>query len=433
MNLEQMRAQRNALADKMKALSDLEAGGTELTEAQTAEFEAASAEFDKLDATIKRAEKSLGVQARLDQPRPSPGAQQVAAAQEGPHYPGGPETPRQFETFGEQIAAVYRARNGAGVDPRLDYQDFSKLRAGTQNMGTGTAGGFMVQENFRASLLQVDPAQNILLGRVLELPPGEQPDAPTSQPALDQGSNQQGGVTVSRVGEAVAAPETDAKLRKVTWTPKELTAHIPITNQLMRNWSGAETTAEMLLRQALNAKREQEAYSGNGATQMLGVTKAGCACKINRTTADTVVFADIANMVGRFLQRGGGGYWVYNQLLLPALIQMKDGNNNPVWQPSIREGSPATLWGLPAFPYEFSAAVGALGDLCLLNTNPYYVVQRGSGPFIDVGYINTDFTQRQQRLMISMFDDGAPWLTAPFKLVNGAEVSPFVLLDVPSS
>lgn len=436
--LEQLRADRNAAAAKMKAIADLETAGAELTEEQAKEFEAASADFDKLDAQVKRAERTNGVQQRLDEPRPSPGAAQVigglaAPGGAGPIHPGGPEAVRTFDTLGDQISAVIRARTGGQVDQRLDYHDFGPMRAATQTMGTGSAGGFMIQENFRGQLLQVDPAQNVLLARVLELAPGAQPDAPTSQPALDQTGNQQGGVTVSRVGEAVAAPETNAELRKVTWTPKEIAAHVPLTNQLMRNWGGSRTVVEVLLQQALAAKREQEIFNGNGATQMMGILNAPCAYDIARTTANTVVYDDIAAMLERLLPRGGEAIWTYSPLLLSKLMKLKDEEGNLIWQNNAREGAPGVLLGKSAFPYEFASALGSRGDLCLLQPNPYYVVQRGSGPFIDVGMINTDFTQRQQRLMISMFDDGQPWLKSKFKLVNDVEVSPFVVLDVPAS
>ncbi len=435
MTLEQLRSKRNEAAAKVKAIADLEANGATLTAEQTAEFEESYAAVEALDAQVKRAERNQGVQARLDEPRPSPGAAQVIGGlTAGPVHPGGPEAVKTFDTLTDQIAAVIRARSAGGiVDQRLQYQDFNELRAATQTMGTGSAGGFMVQENFRPQLLQVDPAQNILLARVLELAPGAQPDAPTTQAALDQSGGQQGGVTVSRVGEAVAAPETNAELRKVTWTPKEIAAHVPITNQLMRNWSGSKSVVEMLLQQALAAKREQEIFSGNGATQMMGIINAPCAYDIARTTANTVVYADLVAMLERLLPRGGEGLWLYSPLLLSKLMTVKDEADNLIWQISARDGVPATLLGKPAFSYEFAAALGSRADLCLVQPNPYYVVQRGSGPFLDVGLINTDFTQRQQRLMISMFDDGQPWLKQAFELVNGAEASPFVILDEPAA
>lgn len=433
MTLEQLRAKRNEAANKMKAIADLEVSGSALTDEQAAEFEQASKDFDSIDAQVKRLERSNGVQAILDQPRPSVGARQVAeSVAAGPVYPGGPEAVKTFDTFGDQIRAVVAARTGGHADQRLQYQDYKELGASTQTLGTGSTGGFLVQENFRSAVLQVDPAENILLSRILEQAPGEQPDAPTTQPVLNQSGNQQGGVTVSRAGENTASPETNFATEQRTWTPKRITAHTPLSMALLRNWAGGQTTAEVLLRQALAAKREQEIYSGDGVKQMLGILNSDASYRVARTTADTVVYEDLANMLQRMIPRWTGAICLYSPLLLAALMKLKDDDGRLIWLPSAREGAPAMILGMPAFPYEFASSVGSLGDLAFVKPNPCYVVQRGSGPFIDVGFSGTDFLERRQRLLIEMFDDGAPWLDAPFKLHNGTEVSPFVLLDVPA-
>lgn len=430
MNLEQLRKERNDAAAKMKALADLEASGTNLSPEQTTEFDAAAKGFDDLDAQVKRAERAAGVQARLKEPLPSPGARQVASLlPEGPIHPAGPEAKTKFECFEEFLCAVDVAKFDRVVDQRLDYH---QLRLGAeQSMGTGSKGGFMVPTEFRPDLLKVDPAQQPISAAALRLPPGSAPDASVSLPALDQDTNQHGGVTVTRIGEGAAKPETDFNLKEASWTPKEIAGHVALTDQLIRNWSGAMGMAQTLLGSALGAALEQEAYSGNGAQQMLGILNSPAAYKVARTTALRFKLADVANMVKRKLQRGGAAFWLINPLLMGDLITLEDANGNAVYVPNIAAGVPPTLFGYPVFFYEFASAVGALGDVALVQPNPYYVIKDGSGPFIDVGFINDDFTKNKRRVKIFLLNDGRPWLQAPFKLVNGTEVSPFVLLDVP--
>ena len=62
MNLDQLRAQRNELADKMSAIAELDAQS--ITDQQAAEFDQAEAEFKKLDAQIQRAESVERTKAR---------------------------------------------------------------------------------------------------------------------------------------------------------------------------------------------------------------------------------------------------------------------------------------------------------------------------------------------------------------------------------
>ncbi len=433
MTLGLLRVKRNEIADKMTAIGKLEADGAELTDDQRADFEALDVDFARVDGQVRRAETVEKTRARLDQPRPSAGARQAVADDDDAAIdrPGGPEAVKAFSCFGEFLAAVGMVQSpGGNDDQRLHYQDLD-IR-GEQSMGVGSKGGFMVPEEFRAELLQVDPAATPLLDGAMRLPPGVSPDAAVSMPALNQDTNQHGGVTVARIGEGVAKPETDFDLKQVKWTPTEIGGHIALLDSLIRNWTGAMGLAQTLLGSAINASLESEIYNGNGVAQMLGILQSGAVYKVARTTALDFVLADVANMAARKLQRGGAAFWLYNPLLIAKLIQMKDGNNNLVFQQSIVPGSPSMLWGLPAIPYEFSAAVGSLGDVLLVQPNPYYIVKDGSGPFIDIGFINTDFTTGRRRVRIFLLNDGGPWLQAPFKLQNGTEVSPFVALDVPA-
>jgi len=430
MNLEQLRAKRNELADQMAKIAAIETEGTELTDEQATEFEQASTDFEKLDAQVKRTEAMEKARTRLAEPRRSVGAAQVVD-DNVPIAPVAPEAKRKFECFEEFLAAVAIARSGGGIsDQRLEFQQLDIH--GEQSMDVGTKGGFMVPDEFRAQLLQVDPAQTPILASAMHLPPGSSPDAAVTLPMLDQDANQQGGVTVSRIGEGEAKPETDFDLKQAKWTPSEIAGHIALTDQLIRNWSGAMGMAQTLLGAAMNAALENECYNGTGVAQFLGILNSGATYRVNRAVANTFTLPDVANMAARKLQRGGSAFWLYNPLLIAQLMQMVDGNNNLVWQSSVVPGSPNTLWGLPAMPYEFASAVGVLGDVALVQPNPYYVIKDGSGPFVDVGFINTDFTTNRRRVKIFMLNDGGPWLQAPFELVNGVQVSPFVVLDVPA-
>jgi len=410
----------------MSALADLEAQGTELTDEQAQEFEQADADFKKLDEKIRRAERVEKTKARLDEPRPSAGAMQVLGDSE-PVTPAGPEAKTSFECFEEFLCAVDIARSGEGSDQRLDFHGVD-LR-GEQRFDDPPRGGFMVPPEFRMQLLQLDPAQTPLLGSVMRLPGGTNPDASVTLPVLEQDGNQHGGVTVQRYEEGDELSETDATIKQVSWTPTEIGAHIALTEKLLRNWSGAMGLAQNLLRGALNAALEAEVFDGKGGAQMLGILRSEAAIKIGRQKAGSVAIEDIANMAARKLNRGGAAFWLYNPLLLTQFMQMTDGNQNLVWQSSMVAGSPNQLWGLPAYPYEFAKEVGALGDLVLIQPNPYYVIKEGSGPYVDVGLSGNDFLTNRRRVKIFTLNDGAPWIKAPFKLANGTEVSPFVLLD----
>ena len=109
-------------------------------------------------------------------------------------------------------------------------------------------------------------------------------------------------------------------------------------------------------------------------------------------------------------------------------MQLQDPNGNYVWQPNAVEGSPGSLFGYPVFWHQRSKALGTKGDVMLVNSNPYYMVKPGSGPFVSMGYAGDDFVNNKSRIKVFTNVDAKPWLTEPFKQENGHEVSPFVAL-----
>src|SRR5690606_26105828 len=121
----------------------------------------------------KRAERTNGVQQRLEEPRPSVGAMQFGAAlpgNAGPVHPGGPEAKQDFASLDEWSTALagHFATRGRVTDQRLEYGE-PGLR-GEQNMGDGPSGGFMVPKQFRGELLSVDQAAAAIRPRARVIP-----------------------------------------------------------------------------------------------------------------------------------------------------------------------------------------------------------------------------------------------------------------------
>lgn len=422
MKLNALREKRNKKVAEARGLLDKAAAeNRELTEEEGKQYDALMREVDSLNVSIQRAEKLESAEADLEKEAGASVTMQRAIA---------PEAKKEFSSLGEFMYAV--ARNPS--DPRLNYVEFEK-RA-DQTMGTGSEGGFAVPTQFAGTLLQVSPQEAIIEGRSLVIPAGSPPDAAITFPALDQTGdvpdNVYGGVTVDWIGEGETKPATQAALRQVTLEPKEVAGHIPVTDKLLRNWLAAGVVLQTLLRGALISAREHAYLSGNGTSKPLGILNAGATYEVNRAGANLISYADIVNMLARLLMRGGAPYWMASQSTLPQLCKLKDDEGNLIWQPNAVAGSPGSLIGYPVHWHERSPLLGTKGDLVLANTNPYYMIKQGSGPFVGSGFINDDFVKNKSRIKIFQLIDGQPWLTAPFKQEGGYEVSPFVALDVPS-
>lgn len=336
----------------------------------------------------------------------------------------GPEAKKEFENFGEFMCAVRFNPN----DQRLVYQDNPAYSE--QRMDDASQGGFLVPKQHREEILKIAPTAAVVRPRAQVIPAGSPPDAAITIPALDQGtsSNMYGGVTVSWIGEGQAKPETDAAFREIELAPKEVAGHVVITDKLLRNWRAADSFLTTLFRQAIAAAEDQAFLTGDGSNRPLGAISSANGSRIlyNRNTNTTIKFSDVVGMYAK-AKHGGNLVWLANQTTLPQLMTLEDGNGNNMWQPSLRDGEPSTLLGLPLIITPRVPALGNAGDLSLVDLQ-YYLIKDGSGIFVEASP-HVYFTSNKTVVKAFWNVDGQPWLLEPIREVDGQDYSPFVVLD----
>lgn len=428
MNTQELREKRASLVSDMEAiLASAEAAERmDLDEDEAAMYAEAESDLSKVDAAIERRQALDARKASLSEPEPAKLHNQGA----GEAARVAPEAQREFGSYGDFIGAVVKHYKGRGDDPRLSWEDGASINASSQNMSDGSAGGFLVPTKFRDTLLMVDPQEAIIEARSNVMEAGDPPDATITMPALDQTGNDPdnvyGGVSVDWIGEGKEKPATDASFREVSLTPHEIAAHVSMTDKLMRNAPAFSQQIETLMRGALMSAREFAFFKGDGVAKPLGMLNAGATITQARAVANQVSYADLVSMMSKHMM--GGSYWLIGQSSMPQIMQLQDPNGNYVWQPNAVEGSPGSLFGYPVFWHQRSEALGTKGDVMLVNSNPYYLIKNGSGPFVAMGYAGDDFIQNKTRIKVFHNVDAKPWLTDPFKQENGHEVSPFVAL-----
>lgn len=430
MTLQELREKRSALVADMEAVLQAadDDNRLELDETESELYAGYESDLEKVEAAIERKQGLEARKASLSEPEPPI----VHGQSAGRHAPG-PEAKREFDSVGEFMGAVVQHYRGRGDDPRLSWHD-NEIEASTQNMSDGASGGFLVPTKFRDTLLMVDPQGAVIEARSNTMEAGDPPDAAITMPALDQTGdapdNVYGGVSVDWIGEGQTKPATDAGVREVTLSPHELAAHVSMTDKLMRNAPAFTQQIETLMRGALTSAKEFAFFSGNGVSKPLGVLNSGATLTQTRAAANQVQYEDLASMIGK--HKMGQSYWLINQSVMVQILQLQDPNGNYVWQPNAVEGSPGSLFGYPVFWHQRSSALGTRGDVVLCNTNPYYLIKNGSGPFVAMGYAGDDFIQNRTRIKVFHNVDAKPWLTEPFTQEGGHQVSPFVALGDPS-
>lgn len=450
MTLQELLQARAAKHDGMKALlNKAEAENRELTEEEDAQFNALDAEFENLTSQIAekqaaedRKRKITDRENELNEPqRPAfrPSAVSGSPVQAKKLDTGG------FANLGEFLNAVRfgdakgrlealptNQKEGQGFQmPEAFVASVMPHRSNEWQMGVGEDGGFAVPEQHDTSRVwRLDGMPNIVRSRATVIPPGSPPDASLTFPALNQGENGYlGGVEVTWIGEGEDKPETDAKLLEVTLTPNEVAATTVVTDKLLRNWSAGATFIQGLLRAAMAQAEDVAFMSGNGVAKPTGVLGAAAVIPVNRDSANTVTYIDVLTMIARL---HGSGVWVANKNLLPVIATMTDAQGNIIFGTgNMALGLPATLLGIPIVFTDRSPAVGAKGDLALIDFSQY-LIKDGSGPFVAA---SEHVLFRQNKTVIKCFwnTDGKPWVPAKLKLLDGSYVSPYVVLDVPKA
>lgn len=418
MNLEQLRALRAEKVARMQALLDGASAedNRDLTADETKEYDTLMAEQATMKTNIDRMEAQNKLNTEMSAPTTTPFHAPVATTDpldvELVDDTGG------FKDLGDFMKAVK-----SGNDSRLNF-------VSSQTAGTGSEGGYLIPKQFGAMIMAFTPESAIVRPRATVIPGGEFPDAEISFPALDQSGSKgvYSGVVTTWLAEDADIDETSFSLREISMAPKAVAGYIAFSNKLLRNTSAASTLGAMLLRQAI-AKAEDDAFiSGDGVGKPMGFLNHASAKALNRNTASTVKYIDLALMVQN--SKGDMKEWVISQTLYSTIVSMEDGAGKLIFTDGIGGASPMML-GFPVRWSERTPTIGVKGDVMLLDLSFYYV-KDGSGLLLSASE-HVQFIKDKTLFKVTKSVDGQSSMNTTLKLENDETVSPFVILDVPAA
>jgi HK97 family phage major capsid protein len=415
--LKALRAKIEENLAKLRSMLDLATTEKrEMTDEEVKTYDALEAETDKLEKEHEREEKQAIREAKAKEREDVIYMADFNSRKKAPA--------KEFSCFGEFMAAIVFNRN----DPRLShlYQERD------QTMVDGTKGGFLVPEQWRGELMQVQPQDQVIRPRATIIPAGDPPDAKLTMPALDQtnAENIYGGVVVAAVAEAGTKGETDVRFKEVSLEPTEVAGWIRVSDKLLRNWAAASSVLSTQLRKAINGWEDYRFLRGTGMAEPLGIINSPAKVNVTRQTASQVTWQDIRVMYSR-MKFGGNPVWIASQTILPYLMNIADGGSHNLFVTAFAGAAqpvPPTLLGIPILFADRSPALGTEGDLVLADCS-YYLIKNGSGPFVEASP-HVYFTSNQTVIKAFWNVDGKPWLSQPIGLEGSTAntVSPFVVL-----
>lgn len=293
---------------------------------------------------------------------------------------------------------------------------------------SATAGGYLVPDEFRATILEIAMENSIVRPRATVIPMGSDT---VKMPAWNQEShatNFYGGVLGYWVGEGSPITSSDAAFKEVALAVNALAG---LNYQSLKLLKASPMGVSKLLEDGFGkviAFMEDQAFiDGPGTTQPYGIIGSDCEVAVSRAGGGAIAAADVVGMYASFMGSPSNAVWIANKTTFPQLYAMKDGGNNQLWIPSLVPGIPGSLLGIPVVWSEKASALGTKGDLILADFQ-YYLIG-------DLGQLAIDYSEHvrfanlEGAMRMYKWVDGKPWMATTYTPRKGTALSPFVILS----
>jgi len=311
---------------------DSRATDTGLSAEDSAAYAAAETDLERLSAEIDRVQRHL--------------AAGVAAASYDAAEPHGVDDPEQ--AYAAAFAQfVRRGLSGLTPEQRAIMQGrFSAVETRAQSSGTQNTGGYSVPQGFWNKVTETLKAYGGLASIVNTLVTDSGADIPW--PSVDDTSN---------VG-AILSENTQISGQDLTFGTHTLKAYTYTSKLILASWQFLQDTAidaeGFIARQAgIRIGRALAAHlaTGTGSSQPTGAFgSSGFATGKTGTTGQTasVIYDDLIDLIHSVdpaYRQGGNCVFALADSSLKVIRKLKDGQNRPLWEPSVQAGAPDTLLG----------------------------------------------------------------------------------------
>ena len=426
MNIKVLRQRKADLLTANRTLIDhASSESRDLTADEGAKFDANAADIKKVAVDIERVEAQMDEERKIGRSLDSTSHSQ-------------PGTTSRFASLGEQLVAVANSAKSMGhiTDHRL-------FAASGASEGMPADGGFLVQHDYAAGLLQRTYELGAILSRVQTIPISANSNGLKIN-TIDESSratgSRFGGIQVYRRAESVAATGSKPKFGRLELNLKKITALFYATDELLQDAAALEAVINQAFPEEFRFTLEDEIVRGDGVSQMLGILNSAAKVSVSKETgqpAKTLVYENIVNMWSRMWGRSRqNAAWFINQDIEPQLFGMSvvvGTGGVPVFlPPGGISGSPySSLFGRPVIPVEYCSTLGAEGDIILADFSQYITIDKGG--LQTASSVHVKFLEDETAFRFTYRNDGQPaWKSAltPYKGASGVTLSPFVTLAV---
>lgn len=335
---------------------------------------------------------------------------------------------RPFTSFAEQLIAVRKSAEGP-IDPRLH-----RLNAGPSglNASVGSEGGFLVQEEFAATIIERAFRTGQLLSRVRRYPVTK--GFGVKLTAFDETNRADGqrlgGVRAFWVNEADTVTVSKPKFRGLDLALGKLMALWYLTEELEADSPAASDAASLAFSNEIAFCAEDAMIIGR-ALPVDGLLYSKALITVSKEggqTATTFTATNASKMMARLRASSDPSSvaWLVNQDTLLQIFAF----GQQYYVPAVGGDDAAPygrLIGRPVLPCESCSTLGAVGDVILTDLSEYLVADRTAN---QVRSIHVKFLESQTAFRITWRVAGAPIPISATTPKNGTTtVSSIVTLE----
>ena len=333
--IQQLREQRKPIAEELHNLVNDFPEDKQWGDDEQNKYNDLVNKVERIDADIERKQKVVNLAAEQHQKRVIDTANNQGISTDEAEF----RVLAQKKAFQKWAA---NGRDGLNEDERKLLAERMNSPRNAMSTGTGSEGGYLTQEEFASSLTEAMKAFGGMrsVSNVIQTETGSDMNFPTSDYTSEEGEI---------VGENAAVSNADTTFgNKVLNTFKYSSKSIAIPFELLQDSIyDIEAHVERVLSRRLGNITNKHYTIGTNTGQPEGIIPAA-SVGVTGTTGQTtsVTFDDLLALEHSVdpAYRNGAAFMMHDQSLL-KIKQLKDGQNRPLWLPSLVAGAPATING----------------------------------------------------------------------------------------
>ena len=364
--LNELREQRTKLALEMRSIVE----GAASWDAQTEE------RFDRLDADLRGFDKRIDAAERANKAAAEVAAVSGAIVADGEARAQAPSGVPQLSPAEERQALLHWLRGTTASAPTEIRRYNASREARAQSVGTTTAGGYLVAQEFGTSIEAARRAFGAMLGVATVYP--TMSGADLLLPTVDET-----GVSGSILAENAQISESAMTFGQTTISSYLYTSGLVlISQQLLQD---SEFPLDTFIANALGERlgRAQNAHwtTGTGSSQPYGVVAGAASGKAGASgQTTTVIYNDLVDLVYSVDPAyRPNARWMLADASMAVIRKLVDSQSRPLWEPSVQAGQPDTILGYPVVINQSVATMAASAKSILFGDFSRYIIRDVSG------------------------------------------------------